>query len=297
MKQSVKCIISILLCLMVVSGSLLLMVSLFLRTTLFSLEYYQEVIISVTYLKQVRQAIEADLLAQSSYVDIPQEVLFAGLNDDKIYLLVSQHLHTVIDYLNYRRPYTKASYPSGLFYDKLAAYMGKYAAEAGFKPSEDQMRLLQEVADDSALIVSKHATLFDLDLIREMPLFQQIQSLLFRIADLAGSGLLVLGSALLGLLILHLQQWRRWLFYDLIGFWLAGSLVMTPAIVLHGFGLTRRLSIGTAYLKYAVDHFLTNANQFFIIRGSIIFLLSSIGLIIYFLASPSYRDKSRRHDN
>lgn len=286
MKRLIVTAASVLLSLVLIVSSLVLLGCLMLRETLFSASYYRTAIAAPEYLPLVRAAIENDLQAQSSYVGIPAETLTAGLDDARIYVLISRHLANVAAYLNGMAPYQPMTYPADAFQEPLNTFIQTYAAANGTAVTAEQTTLLTAVATDSAAIVDSHVNLIDLNRVTSQPLFQQAHRWLYQAQRLALPALLTLAVSGLLLSLLHGRRWRMSLGYALTATWLAASLVLVPAVVLQAYGLTRRLAIQSGYLKFAVDTLLAKANNLLIFWGALFFVLTASGLLFLLLSEP-----------
>ncbi len=280
-------LLSFLLCLIILGSSLYFAGAIFLRETLFSKSFYVQATAAAEYLPLVRKAIETDMLAQSSFTHIPETVLYAGLDDARIYLMINQHLDRVQAFLTGQAAYEPTTYPAEAFMPALQTFIGQYAARQGTTVSPEQLALLPQVAADSALIVQQHANLVDLSLVTGQPIFTQVIRWLYEIQASANWALVSLSTALLLLIALHWHHWQRWLIYTLTSLWLAASLIMVPAIVLQAYGLTSRLALESGYLKFAVDRMLTEANQFLLIVGAFAFIITSAGLLYLWWKMPA----------
>ncbi len=258
---------------------LLLLVSVWLRSTIFSERYYQQVIANSDYLPLVHQSIEESLQAQASYVGVPDEVLFAGIDDDQIHILLRKHVDNVAAVLNGQADIQPLTYPSEQFLAPLTVYLDAQNKQSGQVTTPEQTTALREVADQSAAIVVTHSTLINLTGLLKYSLVVRIITMLDAISrqTLLFSALLVLTLGISGILLR--KNWRSWLRIILIGGWLSVSLILVPSIVLHYFGLTQRLSISTPYFKYAIDQLLTSANIFMIFWSGLVFAITSLGLI------------------
>ena len=286
MSNWLRLALSLILCLVIVVSSLMVIGGFFLRNTLFGDQFYQQIIASPIYLPMVKEAIRADFAAQSAYIGIPVEYLENGLDDATLYMMERNHIDNAVAFLNYEADFVKPTYPAGLFYDQLVPFIKSFAAANGQTVTEDQLNQLKAVAADAALIVQQNVCLLDLDLVRQSALFQRVHRLLYQLSYrlIWAAALLLLSIA--ALIVLNRQSWRSWLNQVLISFWLAGSLLLAPFLVLELFALPRRLAIETAYLKYALDRLLTGANQFFIFWGASIFFITSVALVTLFMTKP-----------
>lgn len=216
---------------------LTLVASTWLSQTLFSAAHYQRLITRPGYLPLVRQAIEHDLQAQASYAGVPDEVLFAGLDNDTIHLQLRQHVVNFAAALNSQAaspaavtpasstdtPTNRAdpattshtlSYPSEQFLTPLRAYLEQHNQALGQQTTPDQLLAIEEVADQAAATVLTHIILVDPAAFQSISLVQQTLSLLHQISQLvlpsaAVLVLLMLLALILTRLDVHQQQERR----------------------------------------------------------------------------------------
>jgi hypothetical protein len=285
-KRFLLVLTSVLLCFILVASSLVLAGSLVLRSTIFSADFFRQAISAPEYLPLVRKAIDADLMAQSSYVGIPVETLSAGIDDATLYVMISKHVDNVAAYMNGQADYTLATYPADRIYAILETYMKNTAKKEGYTPSAEQYTLLHAVADDTAKIVQDHSAVFDLGLVNQLSIFKKIHLLLYRLANLGSAALVTILAACLALILINRRDWRQWLRYILTSFWLTASVILVPTVVLQAFGLTRRLALETGYLKFAVDELMTAANTNLIFWSSACLVVCTAGLIFLMVHMP-----------
>lgn len=293
-------ILSVFLCAVIVISTLLLLVSLFMRSLFFREDFYLDVIAAPAYQQLVRSAIVADLDRQSSYVGIPLDTLTAGLDETQIYMKQRQHVANLIVFLNFRADYSAPEFDAEPFLLSLRTFIDAYAAESGLEVTPDQLQQLQAVAEDAARIVQTHVTLIDLGQIKDSSAFQRIHRLVYNFSHRLTWAFIFWVIALIGLILLHVRQWRIWLNRSLISLWLAGSLLLVPTVVLDSFALHRRLAIETPYLQYAVRSLLQSAIRFFMLWGAGLFVLAILALLVLFFtgsdrhaATPSQRGPDR----
>lgn len=294
MNRTVRLILTLGLAAVLVIGLLGLLLSQFIQATFLSLDFFERSIVSSTYISKVHTAIQEDFAGQSSYVGVPPEVLTAGLDDTRLYLLIVDHLENLNDVLRLRADYQPMSYPADGFYRSLESYIYTYAAENDMTVSEEQLAQLRDVAADSAVIVAQHINLFDLDLVAGTSLFNRALVMLNRIAGWGLFSVLLILAGLLGLSAINWRRWRSSLLSIFTTLWLTASLVLIPSLVLHWFGLPRRLSLGTGYLKLAADTWLTNANNYLLICGATLFAISTTYLLVHFFMAEKRRHRGRK---
>jgi len=209
---------------------LTLIASTWLSQTLFSAAHYQRLITRPDYLPLVRQAIEHDLQAQASYAGVPDEVLFAGLDNDTIHLQLRQHVVNFATALNSQAasptsvtptpstdPTVKShplSYPSEHFLTPLRAYLEQHNQALGQVTTPDQLLAIEEVADRAAATVLTHIILVDPANLLSISWVQQPLSKLHEISQLVLPAATVLALLLLLALVLtrldiRQQQERR----------------------------------------------------------------------------------------
>lgn len=294
MNRTIRLILTIGLGATLIIGIMGLMLSQFLQATFFSFDFFERSIVSSTYIEKVHAAIIEDLEGQSSYVGVPAEVLEAGLDDTRIYLLIVDHLENVNDFFLMQAEFQAVTYPVDLFYSPLETFIIDYAAANNTVVSAEQLTQLEAVAADSAEIVAQHINLFDVDLVFGSSLFLKALGILNRVAGWTTQSILLIILSLGGMLALYWRAWRTGLASAFVAIWLTGSLVLIPALVLSWFGLPRRLSLGTGYLKLAADNWLTNANNFLLATGATLFLVSTAYLLTHFFLSEKRRQRARK---
>lgn len=283
MKARIIGISSIFISILIISGTLVLFGAMFLQSTIFSTSFYQKVTESVNYIPMVRVAIENDFVAQSSYVGIPIENLTAGLDNGLLEESLRTHVKNTMGFLAFQGDFVKATYPEDLFYKPLEAFIQANGIKEGYTPSQEQYTLLRTVAKDSANIVGNHVNLLNMDLVKNVSEFKTLHKLAFNVGKLAwpAAGLLLVSLALLA--FLHRKRISKAVLFAFSSFWIAGTILFVPALVMELFGITRRLAIQTAYLKYSVDSFLTMSNRFVMTFGFGLFIVSSIVLLVRIL--------------
>ena len=294
MNSTVRLILTIGLSFVLLISLLGLVFSQFLQATFFSLDFFERSIVSSNYINKVREAIDEDFAGQAAYVGVPDEVLTAGLDDTRLYLLIVDHLENINEVLRLQSEYQPVIYPAEPFYTSLAVFINEYAAENNITVSQEQLNQLQEVATDSAAIVARHINLFDLDLVAGTSLFARALGILNRMAGWGALSIVLILVSLGGLFAINGRQWRRSLLSITVTFWLTGSLMLVPSLVLHWFGLPRRLSLGTGYLKLAADNWLSNANNYVLTVGSVILLISTAYLLVHFFLAEKRRHRTHK---
>lgn len=280
MKNTIRILVTVLLCILIALSSLSAIFSNFMRSSILSQDFFLGIVATPSYLSMVKDAIKTEFKAQSSYVGIPEEVLNSTLDDASLHLMLRSHIASATAYLNGLAPFDKPVYPEELLTAPLLAWLDQTAEAQGMSPTQEQKDQMTVVARDSGAIIQKQICLIDLDLVRERGAFQNLLQVMLRIRDgFVPSVLLMFASCVL-LIILHIKNWRVWLHGILISFWMTGTLVMVPSLVLRFSGLTRRLAISTPYLKYAVDAILSDMNLYFLLWGILLFSITSVSLCI-----------------
>ncbi|MBN1623873.1 MAG: hypothetical protein JW903_05860 [Clostridia bacterium] len=286
-KKLLKTIVSLLLSLLIVISTIALISVTVLRTTIFSEKYYLQLLKSDTYQRLVKDAIESDVEAQSSYVGIPSEVLLAGFNDKLLLAQLNEYMINTARYLNFESDIISPSYSADLFLPALKKFLDNDAAANDYIPTANQYSLLIEVADDTSGIIEKHINIFQLNLFKDAKAFNALHAKVYNFSNL---GLYILFSWLISiacLFLLHFRQSRKWIPYLLTSLWLSGSIICIPALVLRLLNLVRQLAIDTPYIKYAMETLHNSLLLGFLLPTLLLFMLSSTGLILYI-----YRAKS-----
>lgn len=290
-----KTSLAIVLCLLLLISSLLLLSSLFLRNLVFSTTLYADVISAPAYQSMVYHAIVEDLEKQGRYVDIPADVLAQGLDQSVIYVMQQQHIANLVDFLNFRADFETLVYPAERFRAPLQQFIETYAAEHNITVTDDQLELLDAVAEDSSAIVQLHTTLIDLSQIKDISAFQRGHQLIVTISHRLWLASIVWIMALLGLIGLNWRRWRVWLNQVMVTLWLFSSLLMIPMMVLDSIKLHRRLALETSYLQFAVGQAIHSMIQFFLLWGTALFLISSLTLIFLFVTRQEAGRKKTSH--
>jgi len=285
--QSMKQVLtlsSVLICFCIVMSTLVLAGSIFLKSTVFSPGFYQKVTTHQNYIPMLESAITQDLSAQSSFVSIPVENLTAGLDESQIKESLRIYVINTIDFLEGKGDFVKATYPANLFYIPLEKFILADGKAQKYTPSKEQYVLLQKVAEDSAIIVEKHVNIINvdtvIDIVKDKSAINNFQKALL-IAKNTSLPAFLITLILVGLLIfLHRRNIDRAVLFFCTSLWIVGALMFVPSVALEIFGMTRRMSINTPYIKFAVDTWLTYSNRYFLVAGSILFIFSSIALIL-----------------
>ncbi len=288
-----KSVLAVLFCLILLVSSLLLAGALFLRQLVFNTQLYAGVIAGPSYQPLVKNAILDDLERQANYVGIPLEVLAAGLDDSRVYMMQRQHIENLVTFLNFQDTFRKPVYPADLFREPLQRFIEDYAAAEKLTITEQQLELLDEVAASSAEIVQTHTTLIDLGQLEGSSTFQHSHRLVYDLSHRLSLAVFSWLAALLGLILLNTRAWRSWLNQILTTFWLCGSLMLVPTLVLDRFALHQRLALETPYLRVAVSRLLQRLIQFFLFWGGSLFALSSVALMVLFLTRPGAGSKKK----
>jgi len=296
MNNTIRSIAAILLSVLIVLSSLTAIFSYLVKSTILSEDFYLGIVATPTYLSMVKEAINTEFKAQSSYVAIPEEVFASTLDDAALHLMLRSHIASATAYLNGLAAFEKPVYPEDMLTAPLFAYLQEQSALEGIVPTQDQYDLLTEVAGDSGIIIQNQICLIDLDLVKDRGAFLSVHQMLLRLRDgFVPSILLMMASCAL-LILLNRKVWRTWLGGILVSFWLTGTTLMIPSLILTFTGLTKRLAIETGYLKYFVDTVLTDMNFYFLMWGSFLFIITSVILIVLkWTYHPARKRKRRIH--
>jgi hypothetical protein len=258
----------------------------YLRSTILSQDYYLGIIATPTYLTMVKDAIGEEFSAQSAYVGVPEDVFREGLDDGKLHEMLRNHITYVVNYLDGLAAYQEPEYPVELMQKPLYAYLEKYCAAEGTVPTAAEYAQLDQVAKDSAALIKKQVCLMDLKLVMDMPAFKQGMSLIAKLKSAVGPSILMAFLASVLMAVMNFKAWREWLGRIALAVWLSGIFLLVPMLVLKSTGLTKRLAITTGYLKYFVDTVLTNMNNYFLIWGIVLVLLTTVLLTVLRWVKP-----------
>lgn len=275
-----KTIISIFLCILLALTTLVLCAAVFLKLIVFSDAFYNNVIMGPSYTDMLKDAVIKDLSAQSSYVNIPLEVLSSGIDDEMLAISLEEYFKNNQAFIYFKSEYVKPMYPDAPFYLEVEKYVISINEKEGYAPSQEQDKLLKEVSYDSAEIVEKHISMIDMDMIIDTKLFNKVHLFLYDLNMMIFPLSILTLFLISSLIFLSRKRTGTAIFYILSSYWTAGALILIPFLVLDRSGLVRRLSIKTAYLKSAIDTFLTLSNRFFIYAGGTIFISATILLLI-----------------
>ena len=278
-------VISLLLCLIIISCTLVLSIIFALSTTIFSEKFFIELSTSKTYKELVMDAIEADISAQSSYVGIPSDVLILGLSQQQFDTEMNDYMTKSSDYLNFRSTAELPQYPSEMFVPALLAFLDEDAKANGYTPAEQQYSLLLEVASDTAGIIEKHLNLFQLDMFNEAPSFRILHHRIFTLKENWPLVLVIWFAASFFLFMMHRRKIAGWMNYQFTSLWTAAAMISVPALVFTIFNFAGRLAIDTPYIKYAVEGFLDSFVENLLVPALFLMILSSIMLFVCFLRS------------
>lgn len=269
--------------------------SLFLRTTILTEDFYLDIIATPNYMTKVTDAIKLDYRMQSSYSGIPEEVLAETLDDAALHAMLRSHIRYTVSYLNGAPEYLEPEYPKEMITKPLYAFLEKHGDENGYIPTPDQYALIDEVARDSGEIIKKHICLIDLNLVIERDMFLKAMNVVHILSAALIPSLALLLIACAVLVIFYLEAWRESLTWVLVGLWFAGATICIPSLVLFTTGIAGRLAIDTVYLKFFVDSVLVQTNQFFLLFGMILFVMTTS--ILCYLAYNKRRksEKSEKY--
>jgi len=295
MKNIWKQIVSILLCIMIVMSTFFALFSYFVKSTILSEDFYLGIVATPDYISLVKKAIDTEFEAQSSYVGIPEDVFASMLDDAALHLMLRQHIASATAYMNGLAAFEKPEYPQNLLTAPLDAYIEQETAKSGTVPTQEQYDQMTAVAADSAKIIQNQICLLDLDLVKDRAVFRTFHNGILALRDgFVPSVLLALASCAM-LVLLYRKSWRAWLNRILVSFWITGSLLLVPTLVLQFTGLTRRLAIETGYLKYFVDTMLTDMNLYFLAWGAVLFAVTSVVLCVLTWTHHTGRSKGSGH--
>lgn len=292
MKNSIRSAATVLLSILIVLSSLTAIFSYFVKATILSEDFYLGIVATPTYLSMVKEAINTQFQAQSSYVAIPEEVFASTLDDAALHLMLRKHIASATAYLNGLAAFEKPVYPQELLTGPLYAYLEQQSSLEGTVPTQNQYDLVTQVAVDSGTIIQNQICLIDLDLVKDRGAFQSAHQTILTLKDGFVPSVLLLFAACVLLVLLNRKVWRTWLNGILVSFWIVGTLLMVPTLVLQNSGLTRRLSIETGYLKYFVDSVLTDMNLYFLLWGVLLFTVTSAAMCVLKWTYHAPRKKS-----
>lgn len=285
-KEIVMRILSFLLGAVIAVSVFLAILGSYLSTTVLSRDYYLGIIATPSYLVMVKETISEEFSAQSAYVGVPEDVFAQGLDDGKLHEMLRNHITYVVNYMDGLAEYQEPEYPVELMQKPLYAYLEQYCAAEGTVPTAAEYAQLDQVAKDSAALIKKQVCLMDLKLVMDMSAFKQAMSLISKLKSAVGPSILmaVLCSVLMA--VMNFKAWREWLGRIAFAVWMSGIFFLVPMLVLKYTGLTKRLSITTGYLKYFVDTVLTNMNNWFLIWGIVLVLLTTVLLNVLKWVKP-----------
>ena len=286
MKKIAMRILAFLLGAVITVSLLLAVLGSYLSSTILSQDYYLGIIATPSYLAMVKDAIGEEFSAQSAYVGVPEDVFAQGLDDGKLHEMLRNHITYVVNYLDGLAAYQEPEYPVELMQKPLYAYLEKYCAAQGTVPTKEQYAQLDQVAQDSANLIRKHICLMDLKLVMDMPAFQQALSLISKLKSAVGPSILMAFLASVLTAVMDFKAWREWLGRIALAVWMSGIFLLVPMVVLKYTGLTKRFAITTGYLKYFVDTVLTNMNNYFLIWGIVLVLLTTVLLSVLKWVKP-----------
>lgn len=279
MRNVLRILASVILMAVIILSSLVAVFSYFIRSDLLSSEFHLGITADSSYMEMVKQSIHLEFESQSAYVGIPVEVFDAVLDDSQLHLMLREHIEFAVKYLDGLAPYTEPEYPVELIRDPLYAYLEQTAKEQGTAAAKEQYAQLDLVASDSAALIQKHICVIDLNLVKDRAAFQSVLHYLQISKDAYIPAILVTLGAMALLALLHGKDWRSGLNRIMTAFWLSGSILMVPMLALQITGLTERLSIETGYFKFFVDSVLKDMSRYFLLWGTLLFLVSSISLL------------------
>ena len=285
-KEIVMRILSFLLGLVITVSVLLAVIGSYLSTTVLSQDYYLGIIATPSYLEMAKEAIGEEFSAQSAYVGVPEDVFAQGLDDGKLHEMLRNHITYVVNYLDGLAAYQEPEYPVERMQKPLYAYLEQYCAAEGTVPTAAQYAQLDQVAKDSAALIKKQVCLMDLKLVMDMSAFKQSMSLISKLKSAVGPSLLMAFLCSVLMAAMNFKAWREWLGRIALAVWMSGIFFLVPMLVLKYTGLTKRLAITTGYLKYFVDTVLTNMNNYFMIWGIVLVLLTTILLSVLKWVKP-----------
>ena len=285
-KEIVTRILSFLLGVVITVSVLLAVIGSYLSTTILSRDYYLGIIATPSYLEMVKEAIREEFSAQSAYVGVPEDVFAQGLDDGKLHEMLRNHITYVVNYLDGLAAYQEPEYPVERIQKPLYAYLEQFCAAEGTVPTAEEYAQLDQVAKDSAALIKKQVCLMDLKLVMDMSAFKQSMSLISKLKSAVGPSLLMAFLCSVLMAAMNFKAWREWLGRIALAVWMSGIFFLVPMLVLKYTGLTKRLAITTGYLKYFVDTVLTNMNNYFMIWGIVLVLLTTILLSVLKWVKP-----------
>jgi hypothetical protein len=251
---------------------------------MFSASFYKNVTESSIFIPLLKQSIAKDMNSQSSYVGIPIETFTAGLDDSALKVSLDSHIDNVLIYLLQNGDFVKSTYPSDLFKKQLDIFIKAEGVKGDYTPTAEQYTLLEDVAKDSATITERNVNLVNMDLVKNMSEFKKLHRLAIILRMLTWPAIASLVFLLSLLFFIHRRKVSRAVLFTFSALWIVGASLMVPAIAISFYGIAKRLSIQTPYLKYAVDSWLTAANIFVLYTGIAVFAISTVVLITRILA-------------
>ena len=294
MKKKIKAIIAVLLSFLLAMSFFVIIISLFLQHTILNIDFYQSVTQSPAYQFHLKQSINNELVTKSNFTAIPLEHLQAGLDEKLIDQIVENHIKNTTAFLNYEPEFTPIVYPDEKFYEPLVQFIEEHGRTENYEPTDEQYELLADVASDSARMIERHASIINLDLVKDISAFQRLHRAIHDASLLFVPSLLAFLVAAGIIALMFRRDWRSTLTYTLTSLWIAGAMLAVPAIVTDIYALPRRLAIETPYLKYAIDAWLTSANRYILIWGVAILVLSTLGLTLSYFSQKHLKRKRKK---
>lgn len=265
-----------------------IIVSMFTRNVLLNSEFYINKLDKSEYYKLLQSEIDFGFKNYSLITSIPESVFIESVSNKDIKNLTISNIENTMEYMKNSGEYVDVKLETESLDENLNVFINQYAVENNMIVNEELNEQMEVVLEESSNIVNKHSIIFDLASVIKYDEFQKFRKAIFTISD--KTFLLIITAIILSIILIianikTLYMSSLWLG----GCFIASSLmVLVPSIMGLLYKIPYRFGIGNEYLKVALKEFTLGYINFFLVAGSIFFIL---GIIMSLNFSINYKKR------
>lgn len=263
-----------------------IIVSMFTRNVLLNSEFYINKLDKSEYYELLQSEIDFGFKNYSLITSIPESVFIESVSNKDIKDLTISNIENTMEYMKNSGEYIDVKLETEPLDENLNVFINQYAVENNMIVNEELNEQMEVVLEESSNIVNKHSIIFDLASVIKYDEFQKFRKAIFTISD--KTFLLIITAIILSIILIianikTLYMSSLWLG----GCFIASSLmVLVPSIMGLVYKIPYRFGVGNEYLKVALKEFTLGYINFFLVAGSIFFIL---GIIMSLNFSINYK--------
>ncbi len=279
---------ALLLSLVILLAAFTVLTGTWLRSTVFSADWYRPAISDPAFLNGVRTAAVDEITAQGARYGLPASVLTSGLDNAQISAYLNRYLDSFVNFLNYKSEFKAPELAAELVSTPVIAYAREAAAKLGLKLTAEQEQQLRSTAMQIARLVQSQLNIIADTSFLSSPQFQLWHGRIFALGQLALPAAIVLGLALLLLFLVLFGHFRSFVWHAGLPVWIAAGLMSAAAAVARGFDITGSLKAAPGFLRQTAASLAGQAISSLLTRSLAVFLAVSLVLLVLLIIRPRH---------